>query len=448
MALKLSAALVCPPHQDRASRSMPLKTRLLALFALFLTLAALGGATVLVLNARGAVQAEMVSALELAAALARQSEDFGAERLNDLGLRHIRARGDDDDRPAAPPRRQSEDAPDWFTALIGVAPIELRITRSGGGPAVVLSAEPHDEVAEVWNDMVDLALVALALSAAMTAALAAAVDRALRPLTDFERGLNRLAAGDYAFRPGVGGPPELARLGARIAGLADALAAAQRENRRLGARLVAAQDDERRQLARDLHDELGATLFGMKVDAGRIAGQSADRPDIADCARRVLAAADHLNQLGRSVMTRLRPPLLDQLTLSEALTELVDSGRRRQPELRWRLDLQGPLDELPDSAALTVYRLVQEGLTNARRHGAPQEIAVSVTVDSAAGTATVQVSDDGRGLAPDAAAGAGLAGLTERVQVLGGKLEIAAGAEGGAVLTAALPFPFAIKEDA
>jgi two-component system, NarL family, sensor histidine kinase UhpB len=433
---------------------MPLKTRLLALFALFLIFTALGGATVLVLNARGAVQAEMVSALELAAALARQSDDFGAERLNDLGLRHIRARGDDD-RPAAPPRRRTEDAPDWFTALIGVAPIELRITRSGGGPAVVLSAEPHDEVAEVWDDMVDLALVALALSAAMTAALAAAVDRALRPLTDFERGLNRLAAGDYAFRPGIGGPPELARLGARIADLADALAAAQRENRRLGARLVAAQDDERRQLARDLHDELGATLFGMKVDAGRIAGQSADRPDIADCARRVLAAADHLNQLGRSVMTRLRPPLLDQLTLSEALTELVDCGRRRQPELRWRLDLQGPLDELPDSAALTVYRLVQEGLTNARRHGEPQEIAVSVAVDPAAGIATpsagiatVQVSDDGRGLAPDAAAGSGLAGLTERVQVLGGALEIAAGADGGAVLTAVLPFPFATKEDA
>jgi two-component system, NarL family, sensor histidine kinase UhpB len=431
---------------------MPLKTRLLALFALFLTLAGLGGATVLVLNARGAVQAEMVSALELAAAPARQSEDFGAERLNNLGLRHIRARSDGEPA-AAPPRRRTEDAPEWFTALIGVAPIELRITRSGGGPAVVLSAEPHDEVAEVWDDMVDLALVALALSAAMTAALAAAVDRALRPLTDFERGLNRLAAGDYAFRPGVGrpgagGPPELARLGARIAGLADALAAAQRENRRLGARLVAAQDDERRQLARDLHDELGATLFGMKVDAGRIAGQSADRPDIADCARRVQAAADHLNRLGRSVMTRLRPPLLDQLTLSEALTELVDSGRRRQPELRWRLDLQGPLDELADSAALTIYRLVQEGLTNARRHGDPQEIAVSVTVDSAAGIATVQVSDDGRGLTPDAAAGSGLAGLAERVQVLGGKLEIAAGSDGGAVLTAALPFPFATKEDA
>lgn len=437
---------------------MPLKTRLLALFALFLIFTALGGATVLVLNARGAVQAEMVSALELAAALARQSEDFGAERLNDLGLRHIRARGDGD-RPAVPPRYQTEDAPEWFTALIGVAPIELRITRSGGGLAVILSAEPHDEVAEVWDDMVDLALVALALSAAMTAALAAAVDRALRPLTDFERGLDRLTAGDYAFRPGVGrpgagGPPELARLGARIAGLADALAAAQQENRRLGARLVAAQDDERRQLARDLHDELGATLFGIKVDAGRIAGQSADRPDIADCARRVLAAADHLNRLGRSVMTRLRPPLLDQLTLSEALTELVDSGRRRQPELRWRLDLQGPLDELADSAALTIYRLVQEGLTNARRHGEPQEITVSVAVDPAAGIAmptagiaTVQISDDGRGLSPDAAAGSGLAGLAERVQVLGGALEIAAGADGGAVLTAVLPFPFATKED-
>lgn len=418
---------------------MTLKFRLLCLFALFLALAAAGGATAMVINAQSAVRAEMLSALELAAALAQQSDSVDAGRINSLGLRHVRARNDGE---SPPPHHQADDAPEWFAALIGVEPIELRITRADGGPSVVLTAEPHDEVAEVWEDMAALGVVTLALCVGMTAALAAAVDRALRPLAAFERGLDRLAAGDYVFRPSPGGPPELGRLGRGIAALADALAAAREENRRLARRLVAAQDDERRQLAGDLHDELGAALFGVKVDAGRILRLAADRAEAAetaDAARRVLETADQLNQLGRSVMTRLRPPLLDQLTLSEALTELVDAARRRRPELRWRLDLDGPLDGLEDSLALTVYRLAQEGLTNAQRHGEPTRIDVAATVDPAAGAVSVRVRDDGRGLAATPAHGFGLAGLAERVQLLGGRLAVTAGPQGGAELAATLP---------
>lgn len=415
--------------------AMTLKFRLIGLFALFLALAAAGGAAVMVVNAQSAVRAEMLSALELAVALVQQSEQVDADRINGLGLRHVRARRDGGETT---PHHQADDAPEWFAALIGVEPIELRITRADGGPAVVLTAEPHDEVAEVWEDMAALGLVTLGLCVAMIAALALAVDRALRPLAAFERGLDRLAAGDYAFRLNPGGPPELGRLGRGIAALAGALTAAQEENRRLARRLVAAQDDERRQLAGDLHDELGATLFGVKVDAGRILQLSSDRADAADAARRVLEAADHLNQLGRSVMIRLRPPLLDQLSLSEALSELVDAARRRRPELRWRLDLDGPLDTLEDSLALTVYRLAQEGVTNAQRHGEPTRIEVAVAVDPAAGRVEVAVRDDGRGLAATPQ-GFGLAGLAERVQLLGGRLAVAAATQGGVELTATLP---------
>lgn len=428
---------------------MSLKCRLLSLFALFLVLAAGGGGAVLALNAREAVRAEMLSALELAAALAQQSDHVTAQGLNNLGLRHIRARDEnsaDDDR-SGPPRRRAEDAPGWFSALIGVEPMELRIAKAGVPHTITLIAEPRDEVAEVWNDLVDLAELAAALTAAAMAALTLAANRALRPLATFEQGLDRLTAGEYAFRPMPGGPPELARLGGRIAALATALRQAQDENRRLGARLVAAQDDERRQLARDLHDELGATLFGVKVDAGRIA-RHADK-SIADCAGRILDAADHLNSLGRSVMTRLRPPLLDQLTLSEALTELIDAGRRRRPELDWRLTLNGPLDALADSHAVTIYRLAQEGLTNAQRHADPRRIAVTASVDPAAdagaagicaaGVCMVTVRDDGGGVDPGAAAGAGLAGLTERVQILGGTLTIDSGG-GETALSAIWPY--------
>lgn len=419
---------------------MSLKHRLLLLCALFFTLAGLGGAAVMVLNARAAVRAEMLSALELAAALAQQSDAVSAARINALGLRHIHARADGESDGAPAPRADA--APEWFAALIGVTAMELRIVRAAAAaPALTLVAQPQDELAEVWEDMTDLAQLALGLAVLTMAALALAVDRALRPLVQFENGLGRMTAGDYAFRPTAAGPPELIRLGRGIAALADALSAAQAENRRLGRRLVGAQDDERRELARELHDELGATLFGMKVDAGRVIHLAADNGEAVACARRIIDGAERLHHLGRSVMTRLRPPLLDQFPLSEALAELVEGARRQQPDIQWELELDGGLDqaERGDATALTLYRLAQEGLTNARRHGAPGRVTLRVASDAAAGWLRLTVQDDGRGLNGPVTPGMGLAGMAERVQALGGRLEILPRPGGGTELRATLP---------
>lgn len=433
---------------------MSLAMRLLALFGLFIALMAGAGGAVMIGNARGAVDAEMRSALELGTALAREAMPGDAAALTALGLRHLRFQREGAVSPR-PDTAVERETPDWFTALIGVEPRTRRIDAAPGTPALLIVAEPWDEIAEVWEDMSDLAVTVLALAVLSLAAAALALRRALRPLARFEAGVERLRAGTYDFRFDGGGVPELRRLGLGIAALAVGLEEAERENRRLGRKLVSAQDDERRELARDIHDELGAALFGIKVDAGRIVRLTEARPDgeTAERARSILDTADGIQRMSRRILTRLRPALLDHMPLGEALTALVGEWTRRQPAVVWTLDLDPALDNdvddddgvLDEALRLTVYRLVQESLVNALRHAGPE--TVSVSVRRAADGLAVRVADDGPGLpagtgasGPDEKGGGfGISGMAERVQALGGRLTVETAPGGGTEMRALLP---------
>ncbi|WP_434621813.1 ATP-binding protein [Azospirillum sp. B2RO_4] len=423
---------------------MSLRLHILALIGLFLLLMAAAGGAVMVANARDAVRAEMASALELGGvlglAMAERGEmPDGIGILNGLGLRHLRFIGSDGlPRPEPAERR----APDWFAALIGGEPQERRLVA--GDLRIV--AEPWDEIAEVWEDMSDLAATMLAVGLLLMAAAHLAVGRALAPLSRLEAGVERLRAGDYAFAVDGRGVPELDRLGTGIAALADGLAAAERENRQAGQRIVAAQDAERREIAREIHDELGAALFAIKVDAGRILRLRDGDGDTeaAERAGKILDTAAEVHRLSRRILARLRPALLDQLPLSEALAELAGDWMRRQPHIAVTLAIEPPaavadLDGCDEVLRLTVYRLVQESLVNAFRHAAPSVVAVGLRIDP--DMVEISITDDGPGMPSGGDAensGFGISGMAERVRTLGGILSIGTAAGGGTRVSARL----------
>lgn len=442
---------------------------MLALIGLFLALLAGAGAAVMIANARDAVRAEMASALDLGIAVGRAEIGRGAvpdtvAALDRLGLRHLRfVAGDAPPEPFGDGDAGHGDVPGWFAALVGVAPQVHALTGADGRAFLTVIAEPQDEVAEVWEDMRDLALAMLVAGLLLLAAAWMAVGRALAPLARIEAGVKRLRAGCYdaGLRKGFaeGGVPELDRLGAGIAALAEELAAAGRENRRLGQRLVETQDRERRDIAREIHDELGAALFAIKVDAGRILRLSeepkpeafiSERVEIAGRARAVLSMAADVHRLSRRILVRLRPALLDQLPLGEALSGLIGEWARREPEVRWSLDVAGDgapdgIDGLDEVLRLTVFRLAQEALVNALRHAKPT--SVSVTVRRRTDRVEVAVTDDGPGLPEGPAVGAddaerggfGISGMAERVRALGGELSIVSNRGQGTRVTAFLP---------
>lgn len=207
--------------------------------------------------------------------------------------------------------------------------------------------------------------------------------------------------------------------------LSDALA----ENRRLSLSHVQVQEDERRQLARELHDELGQHLNAIKIDAVSIRDWTRDRlPDAHAAAASVTASVDHVHGTVRDMLRRLRPAGLDELGLAAAVEELVQGWQRRHRGIRLTLEVDGTFEGLDEAGNITVFRLIQEGLNNVERHAAASQVVVRLRRGGAAEAAdpvTLELEDDGVGSGTGRRAGGlGLDGMRERVEALGGQFSI------------------------
>lgn len=207
------------------------------------------------------------------------------------------------------------------------------------------------------------------------------------------------------------------------------------ENRYLVGRLFAVQEEERRRLARELHDELGQTLNAVKLDALAL-------PDSA-VAQRIAANADHVYRAAADLVRNLRPPALDELGLATALEACVARWRASYPELEVQLSVGGKLDELGETMNLAVYRMVQEALTNCVRHARASHFYIDLTrAPDGDDSLLLEMRDDGAGIAAGArGAGSGLTGMRERVTLLGGGFELLSEAGRGVTIRVELPVP-------
>jgi signal transduction histidine kinase len=144
--------------------------------------------------------------------------------------------------------------------------------------------------------------------------------------------------------------------------------------------------------------------------------------------------------VARSLLKELRPVALDELGLATALQHCVDQWRRRHPNLRCDFRAEGLPESLGEAANIALYRLVQEGLTNVTKHSGARSVRIEVQQDLAAGEVCAAVSDDGIGMDPATPrTGLGLAGLRERVEMLGGRFRVDSAPGGGTRVHAAVP---------
>jgi glucose-6-phosphate-specific signal transduction histidine kinase len=220
--------------------------------------------------------------------------------------------------------------------------------------------------------------------------------------------------------------------------LADALV----ENRRLSQRYLQVQEEERRFLARELHDELGQSLNAIKVDAVNIRDAVADSPDVSRSAQAIIDVSSRVYEVVRTLLRQLRPVALDELGLASAVQYSVEEWQRRHKGVDCRLTIEGDLDGLNEDVNITAYRFVQECLTNVARHAAAQHVKVELckTVERSGGSRLeLAVEDDGRGVHSAVPRnGLGLIGLRERVEALGGSFAIDAPTKTGS--SASAPF--------
>jgi signal transduction histidine kinase len=209
------------------------------------------------------------------------------------------------------------------------------------------------------------------------------------------------------------------------------------ENRLLSQRYLLVQEEERRNLAREMHDELGQCLNAVKLDAVSICELSkGTQPEIERSAASIVEISNHVYEVVRSMMQRLRPAALDALGLRDAVADLVDQWRRRNPGVICGFEAEGDLSGLGELTNITIYRLVQECLTNVAKHSGATHVYVGVARTGAA-EVRATVRDNGRGMALHAKrSGLGLVGLRERVEALRGRLELSGSPGAGVHVTA------------
>lgn len=201
-----------------------------------------------------------------------------------------------------------------------------------------------------------------------------------------------------------------------------------RQNRLLVQQLINVQEKEYRELARELHDELGQCMTAIKTDAALMCQYSAkDKPELHKLAESILDISGHTYGVVHDMMKRLRPAALDDLGLSDALQVCIDNSKLNKLGTQCTLDIHGEVDDLGESINITVYRIVQEGLTNIAKYAKAKNALVSLNRISENGQQDeifLEIRDDGIGMDTDQQLPEkkfGLAGMRERTQALGGK---------------------------
>ena len=333
-------------------------------------------------------------------------------------------------------------APAWFAALVGVEPETLSMpapASSRVGASLRLQTDPKNEIGEVWGETRDSVAV-LALFCLLSFALIHwLVGSALQPLAALGTAFAKLGAGRYDTRVAPAGPPELAQAAAGFNHMAERLEAAEASNRRLSEQMARLQDEERAELARDLHDEVGPFLFAVNVDAAAIPklAEQGKGAELEERVGAIRAAVAHMQRQVRALLGQLRPLPALELGLAAALDSVIAPWRQRTDiELSLTVDLPG--ESLGETLDGVLFRLVQEGVSNAVRHGRPRH--VEVRIQAAGDQVQVSIADDGAGLPASPGGGYGLPGMRERVAALGGELSLANRTDGpGVVLRARLP---------
>lgn len=450
----------------------PLRTQVLVAIAAINFLAAIVAGVLSILNTRTATKVEMQASLEVAERLVEatlrdvKSPELIEEAKRKLPdhlkhLRHVRLMFMDETGhlTIASPHRIVEDGarpyvPKWFVALVRpkIGGRAIRVVTVDHSTPVVIVGEPADEIAEAWQDFTSLAIVWLGLNVVVLAILYVVLGRVLDPLASLSKGLLDLEDGDYAARLEPPKVKELAVITNRFNTLASVLSTARDENSRLYRQLMTLQEEERREIANELHDEAGACLFGITANASSIRTIAEQLPktrsrEISRRVGEILSIADRLKAMNRALLKRLRPGPLGRVTLADLIDELTAGFQRHHPDTQVILNLGTLAKSYGEQIDVTVYRCIQEGITNAMRHGAASTLTVDLAEGSAARpngdkhAARLQliIADDGRGIDPSVPKGFGLSAMTERVRSLGGSCVIDSAPSKGTTIRIEIP---------
>ena len=307
---------------------------------------------------------------------------------------------------------------------------------------LVITPDPTYEYAEVWKQMTDLLVLQALFFISVNLMIAWAIAQALKPTESILHTLNLLEKGDLAARLPHFQLPEVARIGQKFNHMIETLQQSIFQNHQLTQQLITLQEEERKSLARDLHDEFGQCLTAINTDASVILKAAKTKyPELQASAQAISQLSRHLTDLVSGLLQKLRPGVLDELGLIAALNDLVDTWKSRNEAVNCHFSINITENNLSESANLAIYRLVQEALTNISRHANATIVGVEIKADMQHEKMgiMIKINDNGAGFNTSNSDGFGLPGMRERVEGLGGTLSINSRLSHGTALIAWVP---------
>jgi two-component system sensor histidine kinase UhpB len=202
--------------------------------------------------------------------------------------------------------------------------------------------------------------------------------------------------------------------------------------------MVSIQDEERRDIARELHDELGPLLFAIRANViAMVDNGAADQDDSDSPAQKALQSVEALQLTNRRILDRLRPMHIEEFGLQSSIQKLLRGVRSQVPAIDVAFEIDPGLDAIDAVVSQTVYRVMQEGITNVLRHAQATEMSLKASMPD--GKVVVEISDNGIGMPANVVMGRGLTGMRERVRALGGTFELFR-SDGRTCVRCSLPF--------
>ena len=329
----------------------------------------------------------------------------------------------------SPPSKYNtkENPPQWF--INALDPHEKSVTRFLHFGKLEVVPNPAGGIREAWGKMRRLLMIGAVFFVLLNFVVYWMLGHWLRPLQPILQAINKMEQGDLTTRLRSFDLPEFEKIGHSLNRMAESLAAERQleENRQLTALIQSHIEDERRSLARELHDELGQYVTAIKTFAVAIVNKTkVSSPDISGHAQTIVAAANHIYDGMHNIIRQLRPGSLDNLGLSETLRDAVNTVQQQHPSITVSLQLMGKLDALGENLNINIYRIVQEAMNNAIKHAEATHINIKLETTKT-GALQLTISDDGKGMDindVDQTNHFGLLGMRERVQGFKGSFNV------------------------
>ena len=433
---------------------MSLRLRLSVTLTVVLLATVVVGMSYLMLNVRQAIREELNSSVELSSnligLLLRHVPPGNVETLAgqlDTQLagvgdtRHLRINLIND---ASTPSIHTElpapdDVPRWFVRLVHPEPIELvRVVKLGGGPQhILLRADATDEIAESWREVRPLMLMLVVFGVAANGLVYIVLGRSLSSLQNVSRAFLAIKEGEFETIVPLVGVSDIDIIAERFNHMRGVLKQSKYETQTLAQRSLAIQENERRRLALELHDELGQSISAIKALAVAIRDRKPDSdPAVVDSADTIVDVSTEIYARVRNMMAHLRPVVLDELGLVSALQHMVDDWNGHHEDTFCEFRVEMPIPKLSDDVAINCYRIVQEALTNIAKHARADRASVVLRGESGpsgqTGILDIRIDDNGVGFDPNSTdRGLGLVGIHERVEAMQGEMELLTGANHG-----------------